>query len=211
MKKSIGSGRGSVYTIILKALQTGDKYGYEICKEIEEKSNGTYILKQPSLYSGLKRLEAQKDVKSYWGDSEIGGRRHYYSLTEKGLERISKTNFSWEDARDNVIDNIFEQSEEEKSIKQLKNDINFVQNDINEIQKLNEEIDSKLNENYSNKNVVDSSTLSNDNVSLNEKPVEQKDSKIQRHEVNPSQQDLFSFFGNADLYNNSSTLSTADD
>ena len=82
MKKSIGYGRGSVYTIILKALQSGDKYGYEICKEIEEKSKGAYILKQPSLYSGLKRLEAQKDVYSYWGDSDIGGRRHYYSLTE---------------------------------------------------------------------------------------------------------------------------------
>ena len=42
MKKSIGSGRGSVYNIILKALQTGDKYGYEICKEVENKSKGSY-------------------------------------------------------------------------------------------------------------------------------------------------------------------------
>ena len=39
-KKSIGSGRGSVYNVLLKALQTGDKYAYEICKEIEEKTNG---------------------------------------------------------------------------------------------------------------------------------------------------------------------------
>ena len=195
MKKSIGSGRGSVYTIILKALQSGDKYGYEICKEIEEKSNGTYILKQPSLYSGLKRLEAQKDVRSYWGDSEIGGRRHYYSLTEKGLERISKTNFSWEDARDNVIDNIFEQTAEEKSISQLKNDISYVQNDINEIQKVNQEIDSKLKNN-----------LNNYTENTSNKPSEQinksvADSKIQRHEVNPSQQDLFSFFTSNELYN----------
>lgn len=202
MKKSIGSGRGSVYTIILKALQSGDKYGYEICKEIEEKSKGTYILKQPSLYSGLKRLEAQKDVRSYWGDSEIGGRRHYYSLTEKGLDRISKTNFSWEDARDNVIDNIFEQTAEEKSINQLKNDISYVQNDINEIQKVNQEIDSKLTKNF---NSFTENTNNKTNEQVNKSIA---DSKIQRHEVNPSQQDLFSFFASNELYNSPTDLNT---
>ena len=116
MKKSIGSGRGSVYNILLKALQTGDKYGYEICKEVEEKTNGTYILKQPSLYSGLKRLEAQGEITSYWRDSALGGRRHYYSLTEKGQKRIASSNFSWTDARDNIVDSLFEKSEVEKQI-----------------------------------------------------------------------------------------------
>ncbi|HBB45199.1 MAG TPA: PadR family transcriptional regulator, partial [Clostridiales bacterium] len=104
MKKSIGSGRGSVYNILLKALQTGDKYGYEICKEVEEKTNGVYILKQPSLYSGLKRLEARNEISSYWRDSDLGGRRHYYSLTDAGRKRIENSNFSWEDARDGIVD-----------------------------------------------------------------------------------------------------------
>ena len=126
MKKSIGSGRGSVYNILLKALQTGDKYGYEICKEIEEKTNGSYILKQASLYSGLKRLEAQGDITSYWQDSVLGGRRHYYSLTEKGKERIVRSNFSWTDARDDIVDNLFEKSQLDKEIEEMQNDLNNI-------------------------------------------------------------------------------------
>ena len=123
MKKSIGSGRGSVYNILLKALQTGDKYGYEICKEVEEKTNGVYILKQPSLYSGLKRLEARNEISSYWRDSDLGGRRHYYSLTDAGRKRIENSNFSWEDARDGIVDSLFEQSELDKDISSVKNDV----------------------------------------------------------------------------------------
>lgn len=51
--------RGHINTIILRTLYDGDKYGYEIINEIEEKSKGQYTLKQPTLYSALKRLESQ--------------------------------------------------------------------------------------------------------------------------------------------------------
>lgn len=78
--------RGSVNKIILKALLDGDKYGYEIIKAVEEESNGKIKLKQPSLYSSLNRFEDKHLVESYWQDSEIGGRRHYYTITDKGIE-----------------------------------------------------------------------------------------------------------------------------
>lgn len=74
--------RGSVINTILEVLQNGDKYGYEIIKEVEAKTG--VILKQPSLYSCLTRLENQGLISSYWTDSDIGGRRHYYKLTELG-------------------------------------------------------------------------------------------------------------------------------
>jgi len=83
-RKRIAS-RGSVNNIILKTLVNGDKYGYEIIKEVEQYSDGKIILKQPSLYSSLSRFEEKKFVSSYWGDSEFGGRRHYYHLTEIGM------------------------------------------------------------------------------------------------------------------------------
>lgn len=76
--------RGSIAKIILTALLGGDKYGYEICKEIENLSDGNLVLKQPSLYSCLRRMEENDLISSYWQDSEIGGKRHYYSLTAKG-------------------------------------------------------------------------------------------------------------------------------
>ena len=56
--------RGHINTIILRTLYDGDKYGYEIINEIEEKSKGQYSLKQPTLYSALKRLESQDYVTS---------------------------------------------------------------------------------------------------------------------------------------------------
>ncbi len=142
MKKSIGSGRGSVYNIILKALQSGDKYGYEICKEVEEKTNGAYILKQPSLYSGLKRLEAQGDVRSYWRDSVLGGRRHYYSLTESGRDRIERSNFNWQDARDEIVGNLFEKSQVDETIESVESQIN----DLKSISTLNEDTQKDIDE-----------------------------------------------------------------
>ena len=49
MTKTINSDliRGNINTIILKALYSGDRYGYDIIKEIEDKSHGQYIRNQP--------------------------------------------------------------------------------------------------------------------------------------------------------------------
>lgn len=97
--------RGHINTIILRALYDGDKYGYEIISEIEHKSHGQYSLKQPSLYSALKRLEKEGFITSYWGGSVSGGRRKYFSLTESG-KKISEQNQSeWEYSR-TVIDSL---------------------------------------------------------------------------------------------------------
>jgi len=68
--------RGNVDTIILKCLNVSEMYGLEIINYIRNASSDTYILKQPTLYSALKRLEAKKYITSYWQDSAIGGRRH---------------------------------------------------------------------------------------------------------------------------------------
>ncbi len=102
--------RGHINTIILRALYDGDKYGYAIIAEIERKSHGQYTLKQPSLYSALKRLEKDGYVTSYWGGSVSGGRRKYFSLTEEGKE-ISETNQAeWEYSR-TVIDSLISDKE----------------------------------------------------------------------------------------------------
>ncbi len=106
-EKSISSDliRGHINTIILRSLYDGDRYGYEIISEIERKSHGQYTLKQPSLYSALKRLEKEGYVTSYWGGSVSGGRRKYFSLTDEG-KLISEQNQSeWEYSR-TVIDSL---------------------------------------------------------------------------------------------------------
>lgn len=97
--------RGHINTIILRSLYDGDKYGYEIIAEIERKSHGQYAMKQPSLYSALKRLESQGYITSYWGGSVAGGRRKYFSLTEEGREISERNQAEWEYSR-TVIDSL---------------------------------------------------------------------------------------------------------
>lgn len=98
MAKSDEFPRGQISTIILMCLTDKDKYGYEIIDEVLSKTNGKLSIKQPSLYSSLKRMEEQKLISSYWRDSEIGGRRHYYHLTDLGKKHLEKwqSNFSFE-------------------------------------------------------------------------------------------------------------------
>lgn len=88
--------RGHIDTIILKALFDGDRYGYDIIKEIEQKSKGQYQLKQPTLYSSLKRLEEQGLTSSYWSDEKVfGGRKKYYTLTKLGKDVFLKNQQDW--------------------------------------------------------------------------------------------------------------------
>ena len=82
--------RGQLTNIILSTLTSTDKYGYEIIDTIKEGTNGALIVKQPSLYSCLRRMEEQGLISSYWRDSEIGGRRHYYSITDYGKKYAEK-------------------------------------------------------------------------------------------------------------------------
>ncbi len=99
--------RGHINTIILRTLYERDKYGYEIIEEIESKSRGQYTLKQPTLYSALKRLETQGYITAYWKTDEVslGGRRKYYTLTDSGREITERNQAEWEYSR-TVIDNL---------------------------------------------------------------------------------------------------------
>ncbi len=91
--------RGHVDTIILNSLFERDRYGYEILDIISDLSEGRYEIKQPTLYSCLKRLEKQGFISSYFGEESNGGRRRYYKLTAKGKETLEQDQREWEFSR----------------------------------------------------------------------------------------------------------------
>jgi len=97
--------RGHTDTIILKLLMDGDKYGYEISKLIQTNSRDEYELKEATMYSSLKRLEADGGITSYWGDETQGGRRKYYRVTEKGKQTYFENKSNWEYAK-RILDNL---------------------------------------------------------------------------------------------------------
>ena len=79
---------GNLNLTILKSISESEKYGLEIIEDITKKTNGQVIIKQPSLYSGLRRLEQKGLISSRWEDSELGGRRHYYAITNLGRSEL---------------------------------------------------------------------------------------------------------------------------
>ena len=94
---------GNLNLMILKSISESEKYGLEIIDDISKKTNGKTIVKQPSLYSGLRRLEQRGLISSRWEDSDIGGRRHYYAITNLGASEL----------RLHDTENIYDQGQEE--------------------------------------------------------------------------------------------------
>lgn len=99
--------RGSIDTILLGFLKGGDKYGYEIYKLVLTKSAGLYELKEPSMYSTIRRLESQGLIESYWGDESQGARRKYYRITAAGASVLEQNLENWEFAK-KIIDKLLE-------------------------------------------------------------------------------------------------------
>ena len=76
--------RGHIDTMILYLLYLEPNYGYEISKQIREKSLEKYVIKETTLYSALKRLETNGTIESYSSQKLEGKTRTYYQLTDKG-------------------------------------------------------------------------------------------------------------------------------
>jgi DNA-binding PadR family transcriptional regulator len=88
--------RGLTDTIILAELIEGDSYGYQINKAISELSEGSFELKEATLYTSFRRLEEKKLISSYWGDENSGARRRYYSITDEGRRFYQENKEDWE-------------------------------------------------------------------------------------------------------------------
>ncbi len=94
--------KGSIDILLLSLIQKEDLYGYEIAKRLKERSGDLYTMGEGTLYPALQRLEKRKLVNAYWGESEGGGRRKYYSITEAGTRELSEKLKEW-DILNNLI------------------------------------------------------------------------------------------------------------
>lgn len=89
---------GTTEILVLAALSTRDRYGYEITQDVLERSGGYFELKQGFLYPTLSRLESTDLVKGYWKESKAGGpNRKYYKLTRQGRVRLKSSVAAWTD------------------------------------------------------------------------------------------------------------------
>lgn len=91
--------RGYNDTMILSILSHAPSYGYEISKQIRERSNEKYLIKETTLYSAFTRMEKNGFVESYVAmPNETGGskKRTYYRITDAGLQYYKEKCAEWE-------------------------------------------------------------------------------------------------------------------
>ena len=86
---------GSTTMLLLKLLEDGDLYGYQMIERLEERSNNVFALKAGTLYPLLHNMEEQGLVVSYEQTAETGRKRKYYSLTQKGRELLASKEQEW--------------------------------------------------------------------------------------------------------------------
>jgi PadR family transcriptional regulator, regulatory protein PadR len=87
--------RGAGPVAVLKLLQSGEMYGYELIDALEQQSSGVLAMGQSTLYPMLYNLEAKGLIKSTWRDSDAGRSRRYYALTGKGKKHLEKQTKEW--------------------------------------------------------------------------------------------------------------------
>ncbi len=87
--------KGSIDILLLSQVAKRDMYGFEIVRNLQHKSSNLYKMSEGTLYPALQRLEQKKYLSSYWGGSEGGGRRKYYSITELGRTELVKKIEDW--------------------------------------------------------------------------------------------------------------------
>ena len=89
---------GTTEILILAILTKGDRYGYDISRDVKERSEGFFEFKQGFLYPTLRRMEEAKLITGYWKDSASGGPdRKYYRLTRAGRARLEASLEAWGD------------------------------------------------------------------------------------------------------------------
>jgi DNA-binding PadR family transcriptional regulator len=87
---------------VLAVLDVGPLYGYEIAKQIRERTDGLLHLKEGSLYPALHAMERERLLSSQWLPRETGPSRKYYRLTREGRSALNADRTRWSRFRDAV-------------------------------------------------------------------------------------------------------------
>ena len=87
--------KGTLDMLILQALSEGAMHGYGVARWIEERTEGTLMIEEGSLYPALYRMEKRGWVASEWGASENNRRARFYEMTDTGQKQLEDETQSW--------------------------------------------------------------------------------------------------------------------
>lgn len=86
--------KGSTTLLVLRLLETENRYGYEMIKCLKERSENVFELKEGTLYPILHSLEENGWIASYW-DESTAKKRKYYTITKEGRKQLKAKKEEW--------------------------------------------------------------------------------------------------------------------
>jgi PadR family transcriptional regulator, regulatory protein PadR len=88
--------KGSTPLLILNLLADERMYGYQIMRELEQRSEGYFSMTAALLYPALHQLEQDALVESEWEDGPGKRKRKYYTITPQGQEMLESSLADWQ-------------------------------------------------------------------------------------------------------------------
>ncbi len=88
--------KGTLDMLILQTLTLQPQHGYAIAQHIERLSEDVLAVEQGSLYPALERLQGKGWVTSRWGESPLGRRARYYTITAAGRRQLATEKAEWD-------------------------------------------------------------------------------------------------------------------
>ena len=92
--------RGSIEYCVLALLQSEDRYGFEITRELSDADG--LVTSEGTVYPLLTRLRNDGSVETYWQESTEGPPRRYYRITPGGRRALKTFIDEWARFRDSV-------------------------------------------------------------------------------------------------------------
>jgi transcriptional regulator len=87
--------KGTLDTLVLKALNWATMHGFEITTWLEARTKGALEVDDSALYQALYRLEARGLIHAHWGVTENNRRARYYELRAAGRVLLKEQTADW--------------------------------------------------------------------------------------------------------------------
>ena len=95
--------KGSTPLLLLSILADQRMYGYQIMRELENRSGGYFTMTAALLYPALHKIEKEGLVLGEWEETTGKRRRKYYVITPNGREALESRKKEWLDFSAKII------------------------------------------------------------------------------------------------------------
>lgn len=93
--------KGSTDLLVLSVLENQNMYGYQMIRELKNKSENLFEFQEGTLYPILHKLEEKKFITSYW-DEVSNKKRKYYAITTEGKKYYQVKKEEWKKFSESV-------------------------------------------------------------------------------------------------------------